>query len=191
VDVLGDEFARIKDQHKERMKFVSARDALSPSVTRVFAPGTKEGVLPVLLGIDVDLIPGFDGQDNYRQWFEENLERVAQRIGDLNSEKARPSIYPGYKWGHAAKILNVYVRNVVIYSRYFPDEVVERISHWLYCPIDSYIISRLNSIGCKPPCALIKDVDTAEKFCDTQACLQRAAARCGVPAVWFDDNWGG
>jgi len=40
------------------------------------------------------------------------------------------------------------------------------------------------------PFKAIKEIDTTEKFYDVQELLGEAAAKVGVPRVWFDDNWG-
>ena len=42
----------------------------------------------------------------------------------------------GYKWGHATKILTLYIREFVLNSRYFTDAQVQAILPWLYVPID-------------------------------------------------------
>lgn len=187
---LSEEFRRIKQHHKDAMKAVAARDALMSSVIRVFSKGTSAALFPLLVAIDVDTLERLDGQERYRGWFEQHLESVAQVIADTSPEALKPSIYPGYKWGHAAKILNVYLKNVVLHSRYFPDNVAERISYWLYCPIDSFVISMLGKLHCRPPFMTIKEIADSKMFYDAQELLRTAADENGVPPVWFDDNWG-
>jgi hypothetical protein len=80
----------------------------------------------------------------------------------------------------------------VNYSRYFTDADAARISPWLYSPIDRVVIDRLRKLHGPLPFRLqqIKDIDESEKFYLVQDLLGQAAAKVGVPRVWFDDNWG-
>lgn len=186
---LSEEFRRIKRHHKDAMKAVAARDALMSSVIRVFSKGTSAALFPLLVAIDVDTLERLDGQERYRGWFEQHLESVAQVIADTSPEALKPSIYPGYKWGHAAKILNVYLKNVVLHSRYFSDEVAERVSYLLYCPIDSFVINKLSRLRCRPIFKSIKEIADSKVFYAVQEQLRKAADEIEVPLVWFDDNW--
>jgi hypothetical protein len=87
-------------------------------------------------------------------------------------------------------VLALYLRDLVLYSRYFPDADVERIAFWLYCPVDSIVMKRMRELGEKPGVFLISGIDSARKFWHVQDTLGIAAERAGVPRVWFDDNWG-
>jgi hypothetical protein len=116
------------------------------------------------------------------------MGKVAEVIKRLNGEN--PKIFPGYLWGHSTKVLTLYVREIVLNSRYFTDRQVEQMSCWLYTPIDSIIIKRLLDRGAQLSFRSIKQIDTAEKFYSVQELLGEAAAQVGVPRVWFDDNWG-
>lgn len=84
----------------------------------------------------------------------------------------------------------MYVRDLVLFSRYFTDADVERIAPWLYCPVDSVVMKRLRELGEKPGVYQISGIDTGERFRRIQDLLGDAAASAGVPRVWFDDNWG-
>ena len=185
---LLEEYQRISRDHSKALKVTSARVVLGSSVMRVFEPGTKEDLSPCLVAVDVEKMPKLGGQEQFRSWFERNLDRVANAINRRNARNRR--IYPGYKWGHATKVLTLYLREIVHNRRYFSDADVERISPWLYTPIDSIAIKRLRHLGCPLPFKAIKEIDTTEKFYDVQELLGEAAAKVGVPRVWFDDNWG-
>jgi hypothetical protein len=78
----------------------------------------------------------------------------------------------------------------VNYSRYFTDADAARISPWLYSPIDRVVIDRLRKLHGLLPFRQIKGINTPEKFYLVQDLLGQAAAKVGVPRVWFDDNWG-
>jgi hypothetical protein len=87
-------------------------------------------------------------------------------------------------------VLGLYVRDLVLFSRYFSDDDVERIAPWLYCPVDSIVIKRLRFLGEQPGVCLISGIDSASRFRRIQDKLGQAAAAVGVPRAWFDDNWG-
>jgi len=144
--------------------------------------------MPVLVNIPIDEIVGFDNQDEFKTWFEYWLKILAKEILRQNSNNEK--IHPGYKWGHSTKILILYIRELVINTRYFPDATVNRISGLLYVPIDSVVINRLKNLGYHLPFLKIKEIDTAIKFYSVQDLLGKAAASKGVPRIWFDDNWG-
>jgi hypothetical protein len=187
---LEDEYRRIAKAHHAATRSFTARSCIPASVTRVFAAGTKAMLVPLLVRIPVDELPRLADQAAYRGWFTRQLDLVADGILRLNSPATRPGIHPGYKWGHATKALALYVRDLVLFSRYFTDADVERIAPWLYCPVDSVVMKRLRELGEKPGVYQISGIDTAESFWRIQDLLGDAAASAGVPRVWFDDNWG-
>jgi len=51
-------------------------------------------------------------------------------------------------------------------------------------------MKRLRELGEKPAVFKISGIDSPERFWRIQDLLGAAAARVGVPRVWFDDNWG-
>jgi hypothetical protein len=190
MSALDEEYRRIAAAHRAATRHFTARSCIPASVTRVFATGTKAALLPVLAKVPVDELPKLDGEAAFRAWFERQLGLVAATILRLNPPDIRPGIHPGYKWGHASKVLALYLRDLVLYSRYFPDADAQRIASWLYCPIDSIVMKRLRELGEKPGVFLIAGIDSPKKFWHVQDTLGAAAARAGVPRVWFDDNWG-
>lgn len=185
---LTTEFQRIKEHHREALKKTTARVVLGPSVMRVYAKGTREVLLPLLPKIDVDTLAQFNDQGQFSTWFDEHVEQIAQIIRQLNPRNSR--IHPGVKWGHATKIVAIFVRDLVISSRYFSDTEADRISFFLHVPIDSIVIDRLKKLGFNLPFKKIKEIDTRDKFYAVQEALTNAALPHGIPRVWFDDNWG-
>lgn len=185
---LVPEFERLKRDHRKALCQRGARVVLGSSVTRVFDKGTKGHLLPLLSGIPVDEMPSLNGQDGFQVWFEHWLEILAREIKRLNHNNSR--IHPGYKWGHATKILTLYIREIVLNSRYFTDAQVQAVAPWLYIPIDNIARQHLSKLGYPLPFKSIKEIDTPEKFYGVQDLLGQAAARVGVPRIWFDDIWG-
>jgi hypothetical protein len=184
---LVEEFKRIRDGHKNALKMHSARVTLGASVIRVFAKETKDPLMEVLRKLPIDKLSKLRNDKDFSKWFEDALKDIAKVIKRRNPN--RPSIYPGYKWGHASKVLCVYLKVVVCESRLFTDEEAERISPWLYTPIDSIIIKHLKEQGQEPRFSRIKEIDSSEKFYAVQELLGRAADAVGVPRIWFDDIW--
>jgi hypothetical protein len=184
---LTEEFRRIKREHRKALRYRAAL-VMGPSVTRVFRRGTKKALIPALEAIDVDRLRGVRSQQQFREWFDEHLAKVARGIRRLNAHNDR--VNPGYKWGHATKVLTLFVREIVLCSRYFSDAEAKRLSPWLYAPIDGIIIRRLERLGECLPFDRIRQIDTPRKFYGVQERLGEAAAAVGVPRVWFDDNWG-
>jgi len=185
---LNAEFRRIKRQHTDAIRKTVARGALGPSVVRVFAEGTRDALLPVLPKIDVDRLPTVASAAKYSAWFDRNLERVARVIRFHNAGNSR--IRPGLKWGHASKVMSLYVRDLVLKSRYFSDADSMKIAPYLHVPIDGVVMDRLRALGVPLPFKLIKDIDTRAKFYFLQNSLEVVARAHEVPRVWFDDNWG-
>lgn len=91
--------------------------------------------------------------------------------------------------GTFCKVLSLYLRDLVLHTRYFTDAQACAMSDWLYVPIDSILIERLRSLGVNIPFRQIREVDSEGKFYEVQKLLADAAAKVGVPRVWFDDNW--
>jgi len=177
-----EEFRRINEEHPKALRMRAARVVLDGSVVRVFEKGTKAKLIPVLHGTEVDGLIELSDEGDFRRWFEGQLEVVASKIKECRS-------HSGYQWGHATKILNLYLRELVLNSKYFTEEEAERISWWLYAPMDGIAIKRLRQLGIRPAFRQIKDIDSRDKFFDLQRELGRAAEQAGVPRVWFDDNW--
>ncbi len=129
---------------------------------QVYQEGTKEPLVQALVALNPDCLPDLEGQEAYRARFKQSLNEVASAIAETNQSNAR--IFPGYKWGHATKVLCIHIRDLVNYSRYFIDAEAARISPWLYSPIDSVVINRLWKLHSPLPFWQIKGIDTPDKF---------------------------
>lgn len=188
MTALHEEFRRIKKQHSQALRKTAARVVLGPSVMRVYTSGTKDKLLSLLPTLDIDRIIYYKNQKQFSAWFDQSVSRVAKVISLCNPRNTR--IRPGIKWGHATKIMALYVRELVLNSRYFSDSEAEKISPFLHVPIDGVVIGRLRKLGLDPPFRKIKEIDMREKFYLVQENLASAALAQGVPRIWFDDNWG-
>jgi hypothetical protein len=190
VSRLEGEYRRIASAHHRAIRLFTSRSCIPPSVTRVFTTGTKDTLVPLLARLPVDDLPELTDEAAFRPWFTRQLDPVARAIIRLNPPETRPGIHPGYKWGHATKVLALFVRDLVLFSRYFSDDEVEKIAPLLYCPVDSIVIKRLRELGEPSGVSQISGIDSPQRFWRIQDLLGQAAATVGVPRVWFDDNWG-
>jgi hypothetical protein len=171
---------------RESIRHWCARAVTGPSVIRVFEKGTKDDLMPMLLRVPIEQLPMLSDKTAFEAWFEKQLEPVAKTLAKRNGR--RKSVQPGIKWGHAAKILAIYVRDVVLHSRYFEDEEVKRLTPWLFVPVDSKVMERLAHLGVQLPFNKIKEIATRDDFYLIQNLLS-ANCKLGVPRVVFDDVW--
>lgn len=184
---LLDTYRVIRDGLRPAIRSRTAREVLGSSVIRVFSKGTKPILQAQLMDVDIDALPELADEDAYREWFVAELNALAKVIKRCNPQ--RTSIYPGYKWGHATKVLSLYCRGMVLRSRYFTDKDVKRMTTWLYVPLDSTVITKLLACGVALPFRKIKEIDTRNKFFDTQELLGAAATQVGNARIHFDDVW--
>jgi hypothetical protein len=185
---LVEEYRRISEHHWQAERNFFARVVLPSSVVRVFRAGTRPKLLDALVTAEIDNLNSVTSQAQFKQFFESQLCRLARVISRTNA--GNPRVYPGYKWGHGTKILCLFLRDTVLHSHYFSEDRANRLSRYLYAPIDNIVISRLKELGYETPFTSIREIDSPEKFYGVQDDLRNAARSVGVPRVWFDDNWG-
>ncbi len=184
---LVQEFDRIRGAHAKATRWAVARTVLAPSVTRVFTPGTRNRLLPVLAKLPIEELKRLGDEDGYKAWFERQLDGLTEALREGNQDN--PRVQPGLQWGHGTKILCIFVAGTVLWSRTFNDPEVSRIRPWLFVPIDGKIMARLRQLGVKPEFWRIREIDTPEKFYGVQTALSEAAREAGVARIWFDDVW--
>lgn len=183
---VANDLRRRHSRARETSRHWCARAVTGPSVIRVFAKGTKEDLLVALPRVRIDQISELDDRAAFEQWFERQLAMVAKVIARRNSRRA--SVNPGLKWGHAAKVLALYVRDVVLHTRYFTDEQVARITPWLFVPVDSMVMMRLRELGVRLPFRQIKAIATRKDFYVVQDFLLDSCSS-DMARVIFDDLW--
>ena len=92
---LDDEFVRIACDHKAATLVMVARGSLPGSIVRVFRRNTKAALLEVLPDIEVEQLTGLEDERAFREWFERQLDPVAEAILRLNPPDRNPRIHPG------------------------------------------------------------------------------------------------
>jgi len=135
--MLVREFQRIREDHKKAIQKRLARITIGSSVGRVFQENTVHKIWPVLEKIDLDAMKKIKSQEQYREWFEKQLNILAAKIKKTNPNNKR--IYPGYKWGHATKILCLFLNDIVVHRDFFNSATANRLINFLYAPIDSVV----------------------------------------------------
>jgi len=186
---LEEEFKRIKENHRKAIIARVARVCFSGSTGRVFEGGTSTKIKKVLLNIDIDHLLNIKNQEQFKKWFETNLDSVFNAIPEKTSRSNTIGI-GARRWGYATKILNLYLRDMVENCRYFTYEQAERVIKFLYVPFDRIVTGKLQDSGVPLPFSQINEIDTPDKFYSVQNLLEECAQKAGVPRVWFDDNWG-
>jgi hypothetical protein len=184
---LKKEYVRLGKNHRNAIRTRIARTTIGASVGRVFKKKTKERIWPILKEIPVDAMLRLKNEPSYKEWFKKQLKVLAHKIGSTNKGNTR--IFPGYKWGHATKILCLYLHDIVMHGEYSQQNDRERVKYWLYCPIDGLVMKSLKKCDVALEFTKIKDIDTEEKFFAVQDLLKKAAQEAGVPRIYFDDNW--
>ena len=171
---------------RQALRHWAARDATGAPLIRVFVPGTKPALLAQLVRLPIDELSALRSKVGFERWYESQLRKVARTL--RKSNQRNPRVQPGIMWGHGAKVLSIYIRSLVLHSRYFPDRIASRVKPWLFVPVDSLFIEKLKSCGVKPPYSRIKDIATRRDFYFAQNLL---AERCPprVSRVVFDDSW--
>lgn len=187
TSALTAKFRVIKKDHKAAIRRRVARVSTVSSVIRVFEKGSKGDILRALDRIDLDGLTKVRTQSAFDRWFRKSLNTVSRAIALKNRRNKR--ILPGLKWGHSTKVLCIFVREIVLHSRYLPSKVVDRIEPFLYVPVDSVVMGALKDVGVPPPFKRIREIEKPADFYWAQNVLGAEAAEVGVPRVWFDDVW--
>ena len=183
---LVDEFRRLEARHNSRLVIERAvAVALGPSLIRAFKKGSKAHLIPVLLAVDLEKLVSCRSRQEYQRFFRNELKKIHKALASvkLNSKKHGK----GLKWGHATKILCIFLRDLVLYSRYFDKPTAEHLERFLYNPIDGIVIRKLRDLGADPGVRKIKEIDTPKKFWDIQDLLDKAAKLANTIQVRFDD----
>lgn len=183
---IGHELRMRHSRTRETVKHWCARGATSSSVVRVFEKDTKEDLMRALRDVPVESLPKMTGCEEFEAWFETQLSHVAHVIKKRN--RTNPRVNPDLKWGHAAKVLALYLRDIVLHSRFFTDVEVTRITPWLFVPIDSRVIERLTDLGVRLPFRQIRQIASKDTFYAVQDLFASGSGQ-GIPRVVFDDVW--
>ena len=186
-DKLITKFKELQADERHAMLARQTKAMLGPSVVRVFKKDTKKDVAPALLKLDLLRLERCREQGQFDQFYFSALNKVDAAVLIRNSKNRR--IGKGHKWGHAAKVLSLYLRGVVLHTRYFDDKTAGRLKKWLYVPVDRVVIKALRQCDVKLPARSIKGIDSKAKFLKFQKPLTIAAEQAHAARLVFDDVW--
>lgn len=188
---ISDELvAQIKEYKRREKTAIVERQALSvlgSSVIRVFRKKSKEQIRDALLDINVEQFARCKDQHSFDRLFLSALSRVDTAI--LVKNKRNSKVGKGHKWGHAGKITNLFLRGLVLHSRYFDDKTAERVARFLYVPVDRVVLDKLRKCKVKVAPKGIKDIDSQKEFFAIQKVIDQAAQKVNCPRILFDDAW--
>lgn len=102
---LVKKYQEIDDNFQDAIKRRVARLVPGSSVIRPFKPGTAHDISGALLAIDVDALPHIESQAKFHRWFKHQVKKLAPTI----KIRIKPRKYRANNWGHAAKILCLYL----------------------------------------------------------------------------------
>ncbi len=146
--------------------------------------------MDALESIPVEALTEIPDDHQFSVWFEAQRKVVAIAISGKTASGSTARVRNGNEWGHAPKILAVFLHNLVSYSRYFTDAQARNIEPLLSCPMDGLNLQRLRDVGERQVPSLIRDISSESEQWAIQDRLLEVAKQVDVPRVWFDDNWG-
>ena len=185
---LVNEMGRIKFGHDHAVVMRTARLVLGSSVIRVYNKGSKEPMLEVLCTFPVEQLRRVRSWRAFKRLYERQLARVLRVVSRTN--RGRNRLGEGIKWGHCAKVLSIFMRDLVLRSRLFTDEEVRRLAPMLCVPFDSIVFSRLRgTCGVRDAPRKLRQLSSGRVFWKLQGRLRDAAGTVGTWAVNFDDVW--
>jgi hypothetical protein len=179
-------YRNIRHEHAASQIHRIARLVLGPSVVRVFRAGTKPKLETCLVAVASRELSKINSRAAFENWFEKQLEGVARTLRQKNARNKR--VQPGLKWGHAAKVLSLFIRDVVS-ARVLSRRVSKRVEGFLFVPIDGPNLRHLRQLQVPVKFKAIKNIRSRGDFYVIQNLLADAAKQVGVPRVWFDDLW--
>lgn len=164
-----------------------AKIVTGASVVRVFDKGTARRLVDALVLLDLEKFAQCKTDEEFDKFFFLSLDQIDEAI-DKRSRR-NDLLGEGRKWGHASKVLCLFLRDLVLYSRYFRDDEVRRLQNLLYMPLDSVVMKHLRSCGVSIKARQIKDISSCDEFQEIQRIFTVAAKHANVPRILFDNVW--
>ncbi len=187
TDKLVEKFAELKAKQRGDTATRIAKVVTGGSVIRVFNKDTTKDLVSALKQIKLDTFARCQNQVEFDRFFFRALDQIDAAILIRNEHNKR--LGNGRKWGHASRILCLFLRDSVFYSRYFEGNVARRLQQFLYMPVDSKVIKHLRACGAPITPQKIKEIDSEEEFRRIQNLLALAAKRANAPRIIFDNVW--
>lgn len=157
---------------------------LGSSVIRVFSKGTKPALMKGLKAIPVNELNQLTTQTEFDSWHQSHVRKI-QRILE-RSDKDRARFEKGELFGHATKVVNLYLGHLVLYSHYFKKVTINRVKYLLHVPLDSKVFIALRGEPSLIVPGSIKELKSGS-YDKIQKAIREHALNAGLPAIYFDE----
>ncbi len=157
---------------------------LGSSVIRAFSKGTKPLLMKGLKAIPINEIDQLTTQTEFDSWHKSQVGKIQTILVRGDKETAR--FGNGELYGHAAKVVNLYIGHLLLFSQYFKKVTINRVKHFLHVPLDRKVF-----IALKGEKSIIVPKSIKELIPGTYDSIQNAirkhALNAGLPAIYFDE----
>src|SRR5688572_7715832 len=159
---------------------------LGSSVIRVFVEGTKYSLLKCLDNIPIDEVIKIQSQTAYDKWHYKQVNKVYICLKSQRGNTKRIDNDEGLKFGHATKIVNLFIGHLIFYSPYFKKKHTKCVYNFLHVPLDSKVFDALRVCSEQQVPSTIKEV-TKETYYSIQEEIRQHAVAYKIPPLCFDD----
>lgn len=166
----------LEDFHRACVRERIIKIILGSSVIRA---NTKNILSNCLRQLEIDSILEIKNQSEFDIWHEKKLNIVHGSLLSANN------IDIGGMHGHAAKILNLFLSHLILYSKYFGGSSTKDIINFLHIPLDSKVFNTLKS--CELEYAKSIKSLTKAKYKEIQHSIRTVASTVKIPPIYFDD----
>ncbi len=180
-------FAALNDNtyHKGLIKKRIIKIILGSSVIRALPAGTKPILMPCLESLPVYELLKTNSQKAFNIWHKKQVAKVKKCLIRCNKESKRFD-KDEQLFGHAAKILNLFLSHLVLYSAYFSQHVIIKTKYFLHVPLDRNVFSAIGvDESLKAPTS-IKSLKSKTYYL-IQDAIRESAAKSDLPAIYFDE----
>lgn len=187
VNLLEREFLKYSPKSEAQKLSISrvAKVTLGSSVIRTFKSGTKEHLESALKKIDLDSLKLVKSKEQYDAWHLVQLNAVSKALSKTEGNGVK--LGKGIKWGHAAKVLNIFIALLVFYSPVFEGyKNIGIIKNYLHAPFDSKVFKKLKELGVKDVPTSIKSIDLV-RYRYLQNVIYSAARNTRVSPFLLDE----
>lgn len=157
---------------------------LGSSVIRALPAGTKPILTLRLETIPVLELCAIDSQISFNAWHKRQVSKVEKCLKGCINDSTR--LKEDEVFGHAAKIFNLYLSHLVLYSAFFSQDEVMRIKYFLHVPLDSKVFSAIKVDKSLDIPNSIKSLKP-KSYNSIQDTIRKCAAQFKLPAIYFDE----
>ena len=171
--------------YKRAVKKRIAKIILGSSVIRAFEKDSKPLLLNCLINLEVDTLATIKTESEYDKWHSRKITSIYNCLLKTNKRKFKKNLV-GLKWGHATKVLNLYVGHLYYYSPYYGKLKRKFKAHlFFHIPLDSKVFAALKKCNVDVP----KNIKTINVviYKEIQNTLRKVAQKKRVDPLRFDE----